>query len=164
MKAPGASAKGSDLRRKKGGHLFSQDKKEPSVFAMGGDSVEQRAGTRGCKRLGSVCLMVFPRCLQSKGCLLSFLRGKVARLEREVSKPFLNPRGLCCHLSLYLLGLQQREGLPVSRVRKQHENWPCPHNSREHGWTAWVLGRRDIFSRNRVLNETFPYLGCWEAR
>lgn len=72
-----------------------------------------------------------PQVLQSKGCLLSFLRGKVARLEREVSKPFLKPRGLCCHLPLYLLVLRQRQGLPVSRVRKQHENWPHPHNSRE---------------------------------
>ena len=90
------------------------------------------AGTRGCKRLGSVCLMEFPKCLQSKGCLLSFLREKVARLEPEVRKSFHNPRGFCGPLPLYLLGLQP-QGLPVSKVRKHHENWLRPQQQ-PHVW------------------------------
>lgn len=59
----------------------SETRRKRVCLVVGGDSLGQRAETRGCKHLGPVWLMEFPRCLQSKGCLLSFLKEKVARLE-----------------------------------------------------------------------------------
>lgn len=58
----------------------SETRRKQVCLVMGENSLGQRAGTRGCKRLGPVCLMEVPGCLPFRGCL-SFLREKVARLE-----------------------------------------------------------------------------------
>lgn len=96
----GASAKGSDLRRKKGGHPFFRDEKEVSV--LGGGGWDQRLQT-----LRSVCRMEFPRCLQAKEWLVSFLRENVARLETKVS-PFTTQEACAVHLPVYQLGPREQ--------------------------------------------------------
>lgn len=49
-------------------------------------------------------------------------------------------------------------GLPVSKVRKHHENWLHPQQQ-PHVW------RRGVFSRNRLacLSESCPHLDCWDS-
>lgn len=69
LEGPGCSAKGSDLRRKKGGHLFFQDEKETSVFGDG--SWDQRLQMlRVCVAHG------VPQVLAIQGMFIKLSEGK----------------------------------------------------------------------------------------